>query len=102
MGTNSPLPWEACEGWGVITVGFSLWGSQNEYGDKAINYAWEAIKLRNPAAAVGPSVQMFHMPRGKDTAGLLKAGTVLCQKRLILGLLQSDELLEAPLAETLL
>lgn len=87
MGTNSPLPWKAREERGVITAGFNLWGSQNEDGDKAINCAWEAIKLMNPAAVAGPSVQVFHTPRGKDPARLLKAGTVLCQKKLILGLL---------------
>lgn len=49
------------EGWEVITGGFNLWGSQNEYGDNAINFAWEAIKIINPQEQFGLAVKIFHM-----------------------------------------
>lgn len=54
VGTNSPLPWKVLEGWGVITDGFNLWGSQNEHGGKAVNFAWEVTEIINPAGAARP------------------------------------------------
>lgn len=54
VGTNSPLPWKVLQGWGVITDGFNLWGSQNERGDKAVNFAWEETEIINPAGAAWP------------------------------------------------
>lgn len=39
---------------GVITDGFNLRGSQNEHGDKAVNFAWEAMETMNPAGAARP------------------------------------------------
>lgn len=54
MGTHSPLPWKVLEGWVVMIAGFNLWGSWDGRGDKAVNFAWKAIKIMNPAGAVWP------------------------------------------------
>lgn len=38
----------------MMIAGFNLWGSWDGRGDKAVNFAWKAIKIMNPAGAVWP------------------------------------------------
>lgn len=45
---------ESAGGMGKNVAGFSLWGSRNEYSDKAVNFAQRAIKITEAEGAVWP------------------------------------------------